>query len=254
MNLFAYIRVSGKSQVTREGPDRQRESIRTFCGVTTFQGIKGITLLGEFFEEGVSGTIEGMDRPKFAEMVEAIECRRANGQEIAGFVIERIDRFARDLMVQEVLFAECRKRNISVFAADRGELIDLASDDGDPTRKLIRQVMGALAEWEKSQTVLKLGKARKAVALKQGYCGVRPYKHGTKLEQCMIDFLAREVANTTPLEEVAAKLNFSGYRTRAGQPWTAKSAWRLLKQTGLHTPKDPSLYRMANLKKSRLNT
>ena len=243
MKVMSYIRVSGKSQRDGEGPDRQRESVHAFCGV------HAIANIGEFFEV-VSGTVDGMDRPGFAEMVEAIECRRINGEEIEGFIVERMDRLARDLMVQEMLLAECRKRSIKVFAADRGELIDQASDSDDPTRTLIRQVLGALSQWEKSALVLKLRKAREAVKRKQGYCGVRPYGKGNHpVEQCMIDLLARTVTATTPLEEVADKLNYEGFRTRSGGIWNAKSAWRLLKQIGMHTPKDPS-YRLKNLKGS----
>src|SRR5688572_16574924 len=139
VKAFFYIRVSGRGQVGGEGPDRQRESCQGFCDA------QGIERQGEFFEAGVSGTVEGMDRPEFSAMVEAIQCRRLNGQDIDGIVVERMDRLARDLMVQEVLLKQCRENKIKVFAADRGELVDLASDDGDPTRTLIRQVMGALA-------------------------------------------------------------------------------------------------------------
>jgi len=241
MKCVSYIRVSGRGQADGDGPERQKQSIKSFCE----RG--GIEILSEF-SETISGTVESMDRPVFNEMIEAIECRRINGDEIIGIVVERIDRLARDLMVSEILFSECRKRNIKVFASDH-DFQDLATNDGDPSRKLIRQIFSAISEWEKSQIVLKLRKAREAVKRKQGYCGVRPYKQGTPIEQCMIDLLARTVTATTPLEEVADKLNYEGFRTRSGGIWNAKSAWRLLKQIGMHTPKDPS-YRLKNLKGS----
>jgi len=230
MNVFSYIRVSGRGQISGEGPDRQRESIGTFCATR-------MHVLGEFFEGGVSGTIDGMERPAFSEMIEAIECRRQNGEIIDGFVIERLDRLARDLMVQEVLLKQCRERDIKVFAADRGELVDLASDDGDPTRTLIRQVMGALAQWEKSQTVLKLRKAREAIKRKTGRCeGGVPYG-STPQEKVVVAALRMYVEPTTELESVANFLNTSGYLNRRGNPWNKKSVLQLMKSVGVWTRK-----------------
>lgn len=240
MKVYSYIRVSGRGQVGGEGPDRQRESISAFCQ-------NKAQLIGEFFEAGVSGTVEGMDRPKFSEMIEAIECRRLNGEEIAGIVVERLDRLARDLMIQEMLLSECRKRAISVYSADN-DWSDISSDAGDPTRKLIRQVMGALAEWEKSQTVLKLRKARQAVKRKTGRCeGRKPYGV-TPEEQAILKVLQIFVRPEHTIQEVADILNQEGLRTRFGTEWNRKSAFRIMKVAGVWTRKDQTEQRLKNLK------
>ena len=55
MNVISYIRVSGKSQIDGDGPDRQRLAVSAFCEA------HGLSHLREFFDEGVSGT--EMDRP-----------------------------------------------------------------------------------------------------------------------------------------------------------------------------------------------
>lgn len=240
VKVYSYIRVSGRGQVGGEGPDRQRESISAFCQ-------NKAQLIGEFFEAGVSGTVEGMDRPKFSEMIEAIECRRLNGEEIAGIVVERLDRLARDLMIQEMLLSECRKRAISVYSADN-DWSDISSDAGDPTRKLIRQVMGALAEWEKSQTVLKLRKARQAVKRKTGRCeGRKPYGV-TPEEQAILKVLQIFVRPEHTIQEVADILNQEGLRTRFGTEWNRKSAFRIMKVAGVWTRKDQTEQRLKNLK------
>lgn len=216
--VMAYIRVSGKTQVGGEGPDRQRGVIEAFCA-----GQAG--LRGEFFDD-ISGEVEGMDRPAFAEMVTAIECSRLNGLDIEGFVIERADRLARNLMIGELILAECRKRNIKVFAADRGDWIDLATDDGDPTRKLIRQIMGALAEWEKSQIVRKLNSAKKAIKLRGGYCGGNVPYGAKEGEQMIIDYV-----RTLPpmsLTQLAKQLNIAGLKTRSGGQWQKESVRNLV--------------------------
>jgi|SRR6185295_281940 len=239
--VYSYIRVSGKGQVGGEGPDRQRESISAFCS-------NKAQLIGEFFEAGVSGTVDGLDRPEFADMIERIESCRLNGMEVAGFIVERLDRLARDLMVQEVLLSECRKRSICVYAADQGDFVDLASDAVDPTRKLIRQVMGAIAEWEKSQTVLKLRKARQAVKRKTGRCeGRKPYGV-TPEEQAILKVLQIFVRPEHTIQEVADILNQEGLRTRFGTEWNRKSAFRIMKVAGVWTRKDQREQRLKNLK------
>ena len=71
---------------------------------------------------------------------------RSNGVRLV--LVERADRLARDLMVGEVLLAEFRKLGVTVIAADSGT--DLTAGDDDPTRVLIRQVLGAMAQFEQS--------------------------------------------------------------------------------------------------------
>jgi len=57
MRAFAYLRVSGRGQVDGDGFDRQLAAIRSYAAV------QGIAIARVFREEGVSGTLEGMDRP-----------------------------------------------------------------------------------------------------------------------------------------------------------------------------------------------
>ena len=239
MKLYSYIRVSGRGQVNGEGPDRQRDTINAWAGSKNH-------VLGEFFEAGVSGTVEGMDRPEFASMVEKILCMRLNGIEIDGIVVERMDRLARDLMVQEMLLKQCRENSIKVFSADRGDEVDQASDDGDPTRTLIRQVMGALAQWEKSQTVLKLKKARDAIRARTGRCGGGVKYGATPQEKVILKHLQLFVQPDSTLQSVTDMLNNEGYKTRRGQPWNIQTTLKLMKIAGVWTRKDPNGYRLKN--------
>lgn len=247
MRLFSYLRVSSKGQVGGEGPDRQRDTIKAWAG----SGNR--TLVGEFFEAGVSGTVEGMDRPEFAAMVEAIVCRRINGETIDGIVVERMDRLARDLMVQEVLLKQCRKNKIAVFSADRGDTVDQASDDGDPARVLIRQVMGAVSQFDKSQTVLKLRKAREAIAARTGRpCGGGiPYGSNAQ-EKVVLQTLRVFVQPDHTLRQVADLLNREGLKTRRGFSWTEQSAQKVMRVAGVWVRKDLSGYRLRNLGNARM--
>lgn len=247
-----YTRVSGKGQVEGDGEHRQRQAVITFCSANN------LALHSCTFEAGVSGTIEAMDRPAFAQLIEYIEGVRQNwkddrqtrlnalpdnagraahnidwdGKECAEatpvIVVERMDRLARDLMVQELLLAECRKRRIKVYAADQG-LIDLAAEDSDPTRKLIRQVLGALAEWEKSALVKKLSAARTRKKQSTGRCeGAKPfgyYANERGTYERLIDLIKFNKASV-----VAQVLNAEGRKPRHAAEWNRQLVANVIEQ------------------------
>lgn len=214
MRIFFYGRVSGQGQLAGDGFPRQREAVKAFCEAHR------LAFAGEFLEAGVSGTVEAMDRPQFLEMVETIIAR---GDDIGAICVERMDRLARCLMTQEFLLAECRKHGIKVFSADQGQCLDLASNDGDPTRKLIRQILGALSEWEKSMLVSKLRAARQRKKAQTGRCeGGLPY--GSTATESRILRFATELFDTTPnYGTVAGMLNDGGFTTKQGKPWTRQN-------------------------------
>ena len=81
-------------------------------------------------------------------------------------IVETANRFARDLMVQEVGFAMLRDLGITLIAADSPSSF---LDDG-PTSKLIRQILGAVSEFDKAMTVAKLKGARDRVRRQSGKC------------------------------------------------------------------------------------
>jgi DNA invertase Pin-like site-specific DNA recombinase len=81
---------------------------------------------------------------------------RLEGNGVRTIIVETATRFARDLMVQEVGHAKLRERGIDLIAADNpGSFID-----DTPTAKLVRQVLGAISEFDKAMTVAKLRGAR----------------------------------------------------------------------------------------------
>jgi DNA invertase Pin-like site-specific DNA recombinase len=81
-------------------------------------------------------------------------------------IVETANRFVRDLMVQEVGFAMLRDLGVTLIAADSPTSF---LDDG-PTSKLIRQILGAVSEFDKAMTVAKLKGARDRVRRERGKC------------------------------------------------------------------------------------
>ena len=154
-------------------------------------------------------------------------------------VVERADRLARNLLVSEVVLGQFRKIHVRVIDASG---TDLSADDGDPTRVLIRQVLGAVAQFEKAVIVLKLRAARERMRLKTGRCeGRRPfgfYPH----EQPTVDLiriLRRKPRGRSPRSyaEVAQQLNDRGISTRTGVPWSAGSVFAIMKRLARPRPR-----------------
>ncbi len=154
-NAFAYLRVSGKGQIAGDGFTRQETAIRKHAAEN------GMNIVRLYKEKGVSGAIT--NRPVLAEMMLDME-EDCSG--VKTIIIERLDRLSRDLMVQESIIADLQKHDYSlVSATDPDNLLS-----NDPTRVLIRQILGAIAQYDKAMTVQKLWVARERKRLKNGKC------------------------------------------------------------------------------------
>jgi len=99
-------------------------------------------------------------QPALASLLAALE---ENG--IKTLICEKLDRIARDLMVQEAIIADLRKKGYTLISTCEP---DLCSDD--PSRVLIRQIFGALAQWDRAMTCQKLRAARERKKAKTGRC------------------------------------------------------------------------------------
>lgn len=208
---FSYLRVSGKSQIDGDGFPRQREVIAKY----------GAEVVREFVEEGVSGTKEAFDRAAMTELLEAIK-----GSDVRLVLIERADRLARDLMVSEILLTQFRKLGVKVVSAECGT--DLTVGDDDPTRKLIRQVLGALSEWEKSSLCKKLRAARCRVKSLTGRCeGRKPYGRDDS-ERYIIKQMFNRRAEGFSFSGIAEFLNGQEVKPRSGVKWHPAGIRRIM--------------------------
>lgn len=200
---FAYLRVSGRSQVDGDGFPRQLAAVRRYAAE------HGIRIVRVFRDEGVSGTKELENRPAFVEMMTALH---ANGTKLV--LIEKLDRLARDLMIQETIIGDLHKNGFDLVSVMEPDLLQ-----DDPSRKLMRQIFGAIAEYEKTMIVLKLRGARARVRAKQGRCeGRKPfgYYDGEAAVRTRMEELR---ATGMGFDRIAAQLNEDGVPTRSGRPW-----------------------------------
>lgn len=215
---YAYLRVSGAAQINGHGLQRQKDAIDEYAKAHKHEIVK------IFVDEGVSGTL--LDRPGFADLVVAVQ---SNGVRVV--IIERLDRLARDIMVQESIIRDLKAKGVNLISTTEGP--DLAADD--PTRKLIRQLFGAVAEYEKDMLVLKLRASRVAARRRTGKCeGRKPYGEypGEKAAIKRIKNLRHKRkgrAKPGPVQ-VARVLQAEGFPTRDGGPWTHQTVTNILKR------------------------
>ncbi len=208
--VFGYIRVSGKGQVNGDGFKRQEKAIRDYAKANKME------VAHIYREKGVSGTLK--DRPALSELIYSLE---QNGHGIHTVVIERIDRLARDLMIQETILDDFKKNGVSVLSATDGDLLE-----DSPTRTLVRQVLGAIAEYDKEMTVQKLRVARNRKKAETGKCeGRKSYSELNPGLVQMVKQLRRKPpkGKRMPMRLICEKVNAAGYRTTKGKEFTVNT-------------------------------
>jgi DNA invertase Pin-like site-specific DNA recombinase len=140
-------------------------------------------------------------------------------------IIEKLDRLARDLMVQETIIGDFRKRGIELVSVAEP---DLCSDD--PSRKLVRQIFGAISEYEKAMIVLKLRGARQRQKARTGRCeGMKAYGEG-RAEKTVVRRILELRAGGMALDKIADTLNVENLKPKYGAKWYGSSVRNVLKR------------------------
>jgi DNA invertase Pin-like site-specific DNA recombinase len=166
--------------------------------------------------EGISGS-DGLDeRPGLAGALDELE------QGTAGvLLVYRLDRLARDLILQETVLARVEAAGGRIVSVTEPDI-----DSGDPTRVLVRQVLGALAQYERAviRARMTAGIERKRAA--GGYAGGRPGFGrcadgrgdlvADQQEQATIGLILQLRTGGASLRQVAAELEARGVTTKTG--------------------------------------
>ena len=146
-NVVGYYRTSSSSNVGNDKDSRKRQK----HSVETYTKSNGMNLVAEFYDKGVSGTKEILNRTSFMEMLNYCE-----DNSIDTIVFESSDRLSRDLIVMETGFQYLTSLGYKLISvANPNTFIE-----DTPTATLIRQVLGVISQFEKSNLVMKLKVAR----------------------------------------------------------------------------------------------
>lgn len=215
MKAYAYLRVSGHSQLNGDGFPRQRAAIEKYAEKN------GVEIVRWFEDGAVSGT--RYERPALADMLVALE---ENGIGVHTVLVEKMDRLARELYVQEGIIRDLAKVGARLISATEGEV------DEDPMRVMIRQVLGAIAEYDKKMLVERLAAARRRKREREGRCGgVLPYGDDPKLphEKQYRELIVR-YANSAGIAEAVKFANNRGWPTRQGGKWKYRIVQKMLER------------------------
>jgi DNA invertase Pin-like site-specific DNA recombinase len=134
------------------------------------------------------------------------------------------DRFARDLMVQLAGHDMLKARGMTLIAAS----VPMHFVEDTPTAVLVRQVLGAVAEFEKTTLVAKLAAARRRKRMATG-AKVEGRKSHVEVRPDVVA-LAKRLARKTPkggkpsLRAISAELAEQGHLNSAEGPST-RSPW-----------------------------
>ena len=132
---------------------RQRQAVAAFARRA------GYDIIAEYSDDGVKGADPVDQRPGFAAMLNHIA-----GNGVRTIIVETANRFARDLVTQETGYGFLQGLGVTLIAADSPD----AFLDDTPTAVLIRQVLGAVSQFEKAALVAKLKAARDRKKAKTG--------------------------------------------------------------------------------------
>ncbi len=133
MRIAIYARVSSERQEKEHTIGSQLEALRNYAAQN------GIEIVEEFTDEGYSGT--RLDRPALDRMRDLAERR---GFEV--LLTYCTDRLARKFVLQALILEEMERFGVKTIFLEGG-----AADD--PLSKLMHQITGAVAEFERAKIV-----------------------------------------------------------------------------------------------------
>src|SRR5215472_17354996 len=211
---IAYLRTSSAVNVgaDKDSDKRQRAAIEAFART------HGYELAGEFYDAAVSGADPIAERPGFKAMLERIA-----GNGIRCIIVESPDRFARDLTVQLTGHDFLKSLGVVLIPATAPDFFV----EDTPTAVLVRQVLGAIAQFEKTSLVAKLKAARDRKKAVTGKCGGRKSYAEARPD---VVLLAKQMHDDgMSLRDISAALAEQGYLTAGGRPYVASAVQAMLR-------------------------
>jgi DNA invertase Pin-like site-specific DNA recombinase len=209
------------SSATNVGADKDSDK-RQRAAIEAYAKRAGFTIVDEYYDKAVSGADAIDQRPGFGTMLQRLA---SNGAKT--IIVESPDRFARDLAVQLAGHDMLKALGISIIPASAPDFFV----EETPTAVLVRQVLGAIAQFEKASAVAKLAAARKRKREREGRCeGRKPLS----MTRPGVVALARKLRRKRPkagqlsLRGVASELAARGYLNERGKPYAAKSVASML--------------------------
>lgn len=213
LHAIAYLRTSSQSGLgeDKDSQARQRRAIVAYAKRAR------IELVAEYTDEAVRGADLIEDRAGFKSMLAHIA---SNG--VSMIIVENASRFARDLVTQELGFRYLQTLGVTLIAADRP---DAFVDDG-PTAVMVRQILGAVSQFEKSGLVAKMQAARDRRIAKGIKCGGR--KTYAERDPEMVKLAKVLAKRGMTLRAIADELAKAGHTQKHGKTYSHVAIMRMI--------------------------
>lgn len=226
MAIYAYYRVSTKTQAEKNGTEMQKDVIKKYCDENN------ITLDGVFEDDGISGAMDDMEDSIAREGLINLFSTIQNGDKI---IIQNTSRLWRSDTAKVVIRREIKKAGASLISVEQ-PTYDIYKKD--PTDFLLNGILELLDEYDKISISVKLAKGRNARA-KSGNkpCGTAPIGYrwiGNKIEidynnhlivQDIFDMCIECGGN---LSSIMRKCIEKGYKTTRGKDFSVQAIKNIL--------------------------
>lgn len=201
-----YYRTSSSTNVDGDSLPRQTAAVAEYATRSGYEVRQG------FYDAAVKGSDRIAARPGFQALLAWCE-----EQGCKTILVENASRFARDLIVSETGYTWLKSQGYTLIAVD-----DPDSFTADtPTARMVRQILGSVAEFEKANLVAKLKAARDRKSAAVGY-----RIDGRKLDQTQV-VAVRKIGTDKSLRQIATMLAERGIVTVNGTALSAAHIARL---------------------------
>lgn len=227
MAIYAYYRVSTKTQAEKNSTEMQKDVVKSYCKEN------GLAIDGVFEDDGVSGAMDDMEETIAREgLIELF----STAQEGDTIIVQNTSRLWRSDTAKVIIRREIKKCGANLISVEQK---DYDLEKKDPNNFLVNGLLELLDEYDKISIAVKLAKGRKARA-KTGNkpCGNAPIGYrwnGNKIE---IDYnnhlIVQDIFNMClerkgNLSQIMRDCMDKGYKTTRGKDFSVQAIKNILK-------------------------
>jgi DNA invertase Pin-like site-specific DNA recombinase len=191
----------------------QEQAIRSYCKA------QAIRLIGIESDEGISGSNGLEKRVGLARTLVRLEAGEADC-----LVVYRLDRLARDYVLQELLVNRLRQAGTPLRSATE----DIETDTDDPTKVLVRQILGSIGQYERALIRGRMQAGKLVKAARGGYVGGQP-GYGSCADNAelveepdeaeIVETVLRMRRSGASYREIGSALTDAGLKPRRAKTW-----------------------------------
>ena len=213
----AYYRTSSAANVgeDKDSLSRQQDAVRSYAAAN------GLRITQEAYDAAVSGSDPIDQRPGFSGLLSA-------ANPVSVILVESATRFARDLAVQLTGHDLLKEMDIDLIPVDAPDYFL----DETPTAVMVRQILGAVSEFQSATIKLYLRRGRNKKRNRDGKCGGMPgyrdtnpnlVRHAKRLRR-----KSPKTGKRRSLNSVSQELFALGFKTSKGNAFSASQVQRLV--------------------------